>query len=457
MKERRKAARAKSAKVSKAGKKLWGGGYGAATAGVVEQFTESVSYDKRLAPFDIRGSIAHATMLGRQGIISASDSRKIVAGLKAILKDVEAGTFVWDASLEDVHMNIESTLTRRIASATGSDAGARLHTGRSRNDQVATAFRLWCADASRRLVTAAGSLLDALRSVSARDGQALLPGYTHLQQAQPVLLRTHLGAYQEMLRRDVARLESAESSAMRACPLGSGALAGSSLPLDRVFTARELGFMRPSANPMDAVSDRDFAVELLFACALLQVHLSRLSEDLILWSSKEFGFVRLDDAVTTGSSLMPQKKNPDVCELARGKSGRVVGGLVSLLVTLKGLPLTYNRDLQEDKEGVFDVVDTVRLSLEAMALTVKTMKFNAKRARAAIDPSILATDLAEHLVEKGVPFRHAHEIVARFVHSGADLGRADAKMLAAAHPKLADAAGRLDPAEAVRRRKLRDL
>lgn len=440
------------AKPRKKLKKLWGGGYAAATNSVVERFTESVSFDKRLAPFDIHGSIVHAEMLGRQRIIPTADAKKIIRGLKKILVEISAGDFVWDESLEDVHMNIEATLTRRIG-----DAGARLHTGRSRNDQVATAFRLYCADAARRVVEKQGDMVKALHRTAARFGDAIMPGYTHMQRAQPVLLKTYLGAYEQMFRRDAIRFEVAELSALRACPLGSGALAGSSLPLDRVFTAQRLGFVRPSANPMDAVSDRDFALELLFACAVLQLHLSRLAEDLVIYSTKEFGFVRLDDAVTTGSSLMPQKKNPDVCELTRGKSGRVIGDLVSLLVTLKGLPMTYNRDMQEDKTPVFDAVDTVAISVESMALVVGTMKFDAARARAAVDPSMQATDLAEHLVARGVPFRHAHEIVARFVHSGADLSRADGSTLKKVHPKLANAAPRLDPEEAVRRRKLRDI
>jgi argininosuccinate lyase len=449
MKAKSKSLNRKSKIKNQASPKLWGGGYGKKTAGVVERFTESVSFDKRLAPFDIRGSIAHAEMLGRRRIIPAADSRKIVRGLKGILRDVERGTFKWNAALEDVHMNIESELTRRIG-----DAGARLHTGRSRNDQVATAFRLYCADAGARIEAAVEKLEEAVSVVTRRWGACLLPGYTHLQQAQPVLLRTHLGAYVAMFERDCARLVWAQEGALERCPLGSGAIAGSTLPLDRVYTAKRLGFRRPAGNPMDAVSDRDFAVELLFAISLLQVHLSRLGEDLILWSSIEFAFVRLDDAVTTGSSLMPQKKNPDVCELTRGKTGRVIGDLVSLLVVLKGLPMTYNRDMQEDKEPVFDAVETALMSVEAMALAIRTMQFQPVRAEASIDLSALATDLAEHLVERGVPFRHAHEIVARLVHSGADLARLTEKELRAHHPELKGALKRIDPAEAARRRKL---
>jgi len=393
--------------------KLWGGGYGKKTAGIVEKFTESISFDKRLAPFDILGSIAHAEMLGKQKVISLADSKKIVKGLKSIGTDIEAGKFKWNEALEDVHMNIEAELTRRIG-----DAGARVHTGRSRNDQVATAFRLYCADAAKQMLDASFDFMQVLKKVIKRDGHYLLPGYTHMQQAQPVLWRTHLGAYCEM---DFYACMMARHVALAKCPLGAAALAGSTLPLDRKYTAKKLGFIDPAENTMDAVSSRDFAFYLLFACSMIQIHLSRLAEDLVIFSSKEFGFVTLDDSVTTGSSLMPQKKNPDVCELTRGKTGRVVGNLMSLLMTIKGLPMTYNRDLQEDKEPVFDSVDTVMMSLEAMSLVVETMTFNAKRAEAAIDRSTLATDLAERLVEQGMPFRHAHEQVAKLIHSGGTL------------------------------------
>ncbi|PIU48787.1 MAG: argininosuccinate lyase [Candidatus Hydrogenedentes bacterium CG07_land_8_20_14_0_80_42_17] len=431
-------------------KKLWGGGYGKATAGIVEQFTQSVSFDKRLAPFDIRGSIAHAEMLGRTGIISRKDSDKIVRGLKTILSDIEKGKFTWDESLEDLHMNIESELTRRIG-----EAGKRLHTGRSRNDQVATAFRLYCADASRRIIYAIRDLISAIDKVSKQYKGKLMPAYTHLQQAQPTTFDLWLSAYREMLLRDIARFEDAASLAMASSPLGSGALMGSSLPLDRKYTAEKLGFEKVSVSTLDSVSDRDFALELLFASALFQIHLSRLAEDLIVYSTKEFGFVKLDDSVTTGSSLMPQKKNPDVCELTRGKSGRVIGNLVSLLTTIKGLPMTYNRDLQEDKEPVFDSVDTVILSASAMSLAVNTMKFNSERAESAIDPSMMATDLAEHLVEHGMPFREAHETVARLIHSGVNLSKCVAADLEELHPLLKGAFNRLSPHESVRRRSKR--
>ncbi len=429
--------------------KLWGGGYAARTSAVVEKFTESVSFDKRLAPFDIRGSIAHAEMLGKQKIIPLPDAQKIVKGLKDILQEIEDGEFSWNESLEDVHMNIESALTRKIG-----DAGARVHTARSRNDQVATAFKLYCADAAEKALKRVEGLVHALARVISIYGEKIMPGYTHLQQAQPVRFRTHFGAYREMFVRDMKRFLAARLEALFICPLGSGALAGSTLPIDRAFTARKLGFAHPSRNPMDSVADRDFALELLFAASLFQVHLSRLAEDLIIFSSKEFGFIQLADSVTTGSSLMPQKKNPDVCELTRGKTGRVVGNLVALLTTMKGLPMTYNRDMQEDKEPVFDSIDTILAASEAMALAVETMQFNSERAEKAIDPSMLATDLAEHLVEQGVPFRHAHEIVARLVHSGADLAASDDESLAKVHPSLKNSRSRLDPHEAARRRKL---
>ena len=354
--------------------KLWGGGYAARTSAVVEKFTESVSFDKRLAPFDIRGSIAHAEMLGKQKIIPLPDAQKIVKGLKDILQEIEDGEFSWNESLEDVHMNIESALTRKIG-----DAGARVHTARSRNDQVATAFKLYCADAAEKALKRVEGLVHALARVISIYGEKIMPGYTHLQQAQPVRFRTHFGAYREMFVRDMKRFLAARLEALFICPLGSGALAGSTLPIDRAFTARKLGFAHPSRNPMDSVADRDFALELLFAASLFQVHLSRLAEDLIIFSSKEFGFIQLADSVTTGSSLMPQKKNPDVCELTRGKTGRVVGNLVALLTTMKGLPMTYNRDMQEDKEPIFDAIDTTRACLDLLTRLVPGIRFRGAR------------------------------------------------------------------------------
>ncbi|MBL4889024.1 MAG: argininosuccinate lyase [Candidatus Lindowbacteria bacterium] len=440
----------KSAKPkSKKSKKLWGGGYGKKTASVVEAFTESVSFDKRLALFDIKGSIAHAEMLGKQKLIPSQDATKIKKGLQAIAVQIEKGKFAWSIALEDVHMNIESALTAKIG-----DAGARLHTGRSRNDQVATTFRLFCADASRTIQQTITGLQKAIKSTVRKNGKHILPGYTHLQQAQPVTFAAHFGAYHEMLSRDLKRFIDAEASAMAEMPLGSAALAGTTLKLDRKYTCKKLGFKKPSANSMDAVSNRDFAVELVFACALLNVHLSRLSEDLVIFSSVEFGFVRLDDAVTTGSSLMPQKKNPDVAELARGKTGRVVGDLVSLLTMLKGLPMTYNRDMQEDKEPVFDAVDTAAACALVLTEAVGSMEFNSKRARDVMDLSMMATDLAEHLVTEGVPFRHAHEIVARFVHSHKNLEDVTEQELMKAHPALKNSKKRLSYDEGVKRRKL---
>lgn len=429
--------------------KLWGGGYAEKTDAFVERFTESVSFDRRLAGHDILGSQVHAEMLSRQKIISSDDFHTIRSGLNEILEEIKRGEFEWKEELEDVHMNIEAELTSRIG-----EPGKRLHTGRSRNDQVATDFRLYCAEAAAEIEQALTDLAKALNELAASDGAIVIPGYTHLQQGQPVTVATYLGAYRQMFERDARRFRGAQNSAMDECPLGSGALAGSTLPLDRSFTAAKLGFERPSVNPMDAVSNRDFAVEFLLASSLLCVHLSRLAEDLIIYATAEFGFIKLDDRVTTGSSLMPQKKNPDVCELVRGKSGSVIGNLVSLLTLLKGLPMTYNRDMQEDKRFVFAASDTALDSVRAMALVIRSAHFQEEKIAAKLDSGMLATDLAEHLVENGVPFREAHEIVARFVHSTEDIASADASSLKEIHAALEGAASRLDFNEAIRRRHL---
>jgi len=381
----------------------------------VTRFTESISFDRRLWRHDILGSLAHAAMLRKIGVLSRAEAAAITRGLKTITREIEAGKFRWKTELEDVHMNIEAELTRRVP------AGAKLHTARSRNDQVALDLRLWLRDEIILLLAAIADLQRALVSLGEKNADVWIPGYTHLQRAQPVYLAHHLLAYVEMLERDCERFWDCHSR-VNVCPLGSGALAGSTLPLDRVLVARLLGFVdvngRPqlTQNSMDAVSDRDFAVEFCAAGALLAVHLSRLAEDVILWTSAEFNFIKISDAYTTGSSLMPQKKNPDIAELARGKSGRVIGNLVALLTLLKGLPMTYNRDLQEDKERVFDTADTVRATTQLMAAMLKNTKVNhATCAAAANDPALLATDLADYLVKKGMPFRQAHHTVGAVV------------------------------------------
>ena len=381
----------------------------------VAKFTESISFDRRLWRHDLVGSIAHATMLGGIGVLTKAEAKCIVRALEAIGDDIEGGRFEWDESLEDVHMNLEAELTRR------EPVGAKLHTGRSRNDQVALDTRMWLRDEIVDLEEEIRSLQQALVALAHANKDVIIPGYTHLQRAQPVYFAHHLLAYVEMIERDRERLLDAFSR-LNVCPLGSGALAGSTLPLDRQQVAATLGFEdsrgRPvvSQNSMDAVSDRDFAVEFCFVASLLGVHLSRLAEDVILWSSSEFDFIRIADAYTTGSSLMPQKKNPDVAELARGKSGRLVGNLVSLLTVFKGLPMTYNRDLQEDKEPLFDSVDTVRATVRLTAAMLQHTSVNAGAcAAAAADPALLATDLADWLVGQKVPFREAHHLVGEVV------------------------------------------
>jgi len=391
------------------------GRFSVGPAADLARFSESVSFDWRLWRQDLRGSAAHARMLAHIGVLSRPEERQILKHLKAIGKEIEDGRFEWRADLEDVHMNLEAALTRRTP------AGAKLHTGRSRNDQVAVDMRLWVLDEIRALDQELRDLQRALVSLGHHHVHVLLPGYTHLQRAQPVFLTHHLLAYVEMLQRDRARLEDAADRA-NVCPLGSGALAGSTLPLDRARVARELGFIdaggrpRLSQNSMDAVSDRDFIVEFCSAAAMLAVHLSRLAEDFILWATTEFGFIRLSDAYTTGSSLMPQKKNPDVAELGRAKSARVIGNLSALLVLLKGLPMTYNRDLQEDKERLFDTADAVRATTRILGAMVATTEVDSDRCQqAAADPVLLATDLAEALVRQQVPFREAHHIVGRVV------------------------------------------
>ena len=389
---------------------MWKGRFQEPTSALVQSYGESVSFDWRLYAHDIRGSVAHAKGLEKAGIITSEERSAIERGLKDIQQEIESGNFEFQSSLEDVHMNIESDLTRRIG-----PAGARLHTARSRNDQVATDVRLYCKDAVDQVVAHVRGLQRALIEAAERGEQAVMPGYTHLQRGQPVLFAHHLLAYVEMLERDAARLEDAKKR-MDVMPLGSGALAGSTLIINREFVAKQLGFGAVSQNSMDAISDRDFVAEFLFAIALCGIHLSRLSEDIILWCSTEFGFVTLSDAHTTGSSLMPQKKNPDVAELTRGKSGRLVGNLVCLLTILKGLPMTYNRDMQEDKEPLFDSIDTIKSALAVFAEMIAGLEVNAQRTKAAAsDPMLLATDLADYLVKNSVPFRQAHEIIGKLV------------------------------------------
>ena len=393
----------------------WGGRFSAEPSALMLKFSESVSFDRRLAVFDIQGSRAHAAMLAHAGLISAPERDAILAGLDELRREIDAGEFEWDAGLEDVHMNIEQALTKRVPAA------AKLHAARSRNDQVAVDMRLFlkqgCSDV-RVKIRGAGRAILAMAEASTG---VLIPGYTHLQRAQPVPMAHHLLAWLEMVERDVQRFEAVKDHA-NWCPLGSGAIAGTTLPIDREFTARILGFVdgrgrpRVTQNSMDAVADRDVLIEFAAACAIAGVHLSRIAEDLVLWSSAEFGFVSLPDAFCTGSSLMPQKKNPDSCELLRGKSARLQGNLQALLTLVKGLPLTYNRDLQEDKPPVFDSLDQVLLCFEVLAGVVADLKVNAARCAAAVaDPALLATDLAEYLVGRGVPFREAHHAVGAVV------------------------------------------
>ena len=398
--------------------KLWAGRFTEPTDALVERFTESVSFDHRLAKHDIRGSIAHATMLAEVGVLSHADRDAIVGGLEGILADIEAGAFEWRTSLEDVHMNVESVLTERIG-----DAGKRLHTGRSRNDQVATAVRLFVREALDDIGAAIRALQAVILSIAEREADTVLPGFTHLQPAQPITFGHHMLAWFEMLERDAERFAQCRGRVDR-MPLGAAALAGTPYPIDRAMTARLLGFDGLCENSLDAVSDRDFAIEFISDCALAMMHLSRMSEELVLWVSAPFAFVELGDAYCTGSSIMPQKKNPDVPELVRGKSARVIGHLNALLVLMKGQPLAYNRDNQEDKEPLFDTVDTVTDCLRVFAGMLGTLECRRERMREAARLGYMtATDLADYLVRKAVPFRDAHEAVGRAVRSAVETGR----------------------------------
>lgn len=381
-------------------------------------YTVSIHYDRRLYRQDIAGSIAHARMLARQGIISDREGDCIVDGLRRIREEIEAGQFPWRAELEDVHMNIEKRLFEKIGAVAG-----KLHTARSRNDQVATDVRLYVKKVAREALDALRALRSAFVQTASANSAVLMPGYTHMQRAQPVLFAHHMLAYFEMFGRDSLRFRQARKSA-DVMPLGSGAMAGVPYPIDRESTASDLGFHAVSANSMDAVSDRDFLLEFHAAASICAMHLSRLGEELVLWSSDEFGFVRLDERYTTGSSIMPQKRNPDFAEIARGKTGRVYGNLIGLLTTMKGIPLTYNRDMQEDKEGLFDTVDTIIPTLRVAEGMVSTMRVHADRMRSAAERSYaLATDVADYLVAKGLPFREAHGIVARLSQRASDSGK----------------------------------
>jgi argininosuccinate lyase len=379
-------------------------------AEIALRYGESVSFDWRLYRYDIAGSIAHAAALARSGIITAAERRKIETGLRAIQKEIESGKFKWDRSLEDVHMNIEAVLVKRIGAA-----GAKLHTARSRNDQIALDLRLYVKAEIAELSAGLRSLQTALLNLSEQHVDVVMPGYTHLQRAQPIFLAHYLLAQIEAFERDAERLRDCNART-DVLPLGSGALAGSTIVLDRELMAQQLGFARVSQNSLDAVGDRDFVCEFLFCLAMIGMHLSRLSEDLITWSTHEFGFVEFSDAFSTGSSLMPQKKNPDMAELTRGKTGRLYGNLLSILTTLKALRSSYNRDMQEDKEALFDSVDTVRAALEVFSAMLPKIEINRARMEAAAsDPNLFATDIAEYLVKKGMPFREAHEIVGGLV------------------------------------------
>ena len=390
--------------------KLWGGRFAANTADSVESFTASIAIDARLYRHDIMGSIAHAKMLAKQRIISSSDAGKIVRGLQAIEREIENGKFAFSAADEDIHMNIERRLSERIGSA-----GGKLHTARSRNDQVALDMRLFLRDEVKLILDALAALRQELAKVAQKHLDVIMPGYTHLQRAQPVLFAHHLLAYVEMFERDSERFADGLER-INVLPLGSGALAGTTFPIDRVYVAKLLGFRRISKNSIDAVSDRDFLLEFLAAASILFVHLSRIADELVLWSSQEFGFIELPDGYCTGSSMMPQKKNPDVPELIRGKTGRVFGHLQALLTIMKGLPLAYNRDLQEDKLPLFDTVDTVKASIKMMSEIVAGMKVRRERMQRAVEDGFMnATDVADYLAERGVPFRVAHGIAGRIV------------------------------------------
>ena len=414
---------------------LWGGRFGASPAEAFERMNASIPFDIRLAPYDIRGSIAHARMLGETGIVTPEESRGLVRGLETVLAEVEAGEFSWTLADEDVHTAVE----RRLKELAG-DVALKLHTGRSRNDQVALDLHLFCRDAAREIMDGLLAVMQALVDVAGENRDVILPGYTHLQRAQPILLAHHLLAHFEAFKRDLRRFEAAGEAA-NVSPLGAAALGGTPHPVDPALTAADLG-MEPFANSLDAVSDRDFALDLLYACAILGVHLSKMGEEWVLWTSSEFGFAVLDDAYSSGSSIMPQKKNPDAYELMRGKTGRLIGDLNSLFITMKGLPPGYSKDLQEDKEPLFDAVDTVLAMLAVLPGMLRTARFDEGRMSDAAGGFALATELADFLAMRGIPFREAHHAVGRLVRRCEELGISLEELpedeLAAAHPALSE-------------------
>ena len=390
--------------------KLWAGRFSKQEDERVNDFNSSIAFDARMAQHDIQGSIAHATMLGRQGIIEPAEAELIVQGLEGIARDLQTGALAIDPTAEDIHMFVEAELTSRLG-----DTGKRLHTARSRNDQVALDIRLYLRDQCQEIHALLLSYLDALTDQAAQHLESVMPGYTHLQRAQPITFAHHLMAYAQMALRDLQRLEQTQAR-MNIMPLGSGALAGTTYPIDRQLVKTLLAFDTVSANSLDGVSDRDFCIELASDISLIMMHLSRLSEEIILWCSWEFKFIELDDAFATGSSIMPQKKNPDVTELIRGKAGRVYGDLITLLTMMKGLPLAYNKDMQEDKEAIFDAVDTVKLCLSTLIPLLQTMRVNKENMRAAAAKGFInATDCADYLVKKGMPFRDAYKITGQLV------------------------------------------
>ena len=417
---------------------MWGGRFAAGPAKIMEEINASIDFDRKLAAQDIAGSLAHVAMLARQGIVEAADAEAIAKGLTQVKGEIEAGKFPFSRSLEDIHMNVES----RLADIVGPAAG-RLHTARSRNDQVAVDFRLWVRDTIDALILEIAALQRALAERALECAGMVMPGFTHLQSAQPVTFGHHLMAYVEMFARDASRFRDARER-LNECPLGAAALAGTSFPIDREMTARALGFDRPTANSLDSVADRDFALEALNAAAIAATHLSRLAEEIVLWTTPQFGFVRLSDAFSTGSSIMPQKRNPDAAELVRGKTGRVVGALVGLFTVMKGLPLAYSKDMQEDKEGVFDALETLSLSLAAMTGMVKDLTPDAKRMKAAAGAGYAtATDLADWLVRTlKMPFREAHHVTGRIValagQRGVPLERLTLEEMKSVEPRIGE-------------------
>lgn len=415
--------------------KPWGGRFTEETHKLVEEFTESVSFDQKLYRHDIQGSIAHARMLSRVGVLCPQECDAIVVGLKAIEQDIEEGRFSWSTRLEDVHMNIEAELTERIG-----DVGKKLHTARSRNDQIATDLRLYLREAVDRVLVQLVELRRTMLNLAEAEVETVMPGFTHLQVAQPVTLGHHVLAWVVMLERDTQRFREARSR-INVLPLGSAALAGTTFPIDRDYTAEQLGFDSVAENSLDAVSDRDFAIECCADASLLMVHLSRMAEELVLWQSEAYRFIEIGDAFCTGSSIMPQKKNPDVAELLRGKSGRTIGNLVALLTLMKGQPLAYNRDNQEDKQPLFDTVRTIQLCLAVLAAMIPTISVNRDRMRDAASRGFAtATDLADYLVRKGVPFRDAHEVVGKAVGAcvgeGISLSELPLERLQQFHPSI---------------------